>query len=137
MQQESFLSCRGRRQVSVLEQKPASCTTSSFTAPKPAPCSALGPLRGETSTYSSTCSPADTYSGVSGHRWFIFHRAVGTRGSSCLPPLRAAVGSGYYGGSRRERSGSQAARAGFTPASWGDESQPNATLQSQQVPRAE
>ena len=47
------------------------------------------------------------------------------------------MGSGHRGGSCRERSGSRAARAGFPPASWGGESQPNATLQSQQVPRAE
>lgn len=37
----------------------------------------------------------------------------------------------------REKSGSQEAQAGFPPADWGIESQPNTALQSQQVPRAE
>lgn len=47
MQQESFLSCRGSRRVSVLEQEPASCTASSFTAPKPAPAAPLAPSEGK------------------------------------------------------------------------------------------
>lgn len=37
----------------------------------------------------------------------------------------------------REKSGSKEAQAGFTPAGWGDERQPNTALQSQQVARAE
>lgn len=36
-----------------------------------------------------------------------------------------------------EKSGSQEAQAGFPAAGWGDESQPDTTLQSQQVPCTE
>lgn len=37
----------------------------------------------------------------------------------------------------REKPGSQESQTGFPPAGWGDESQPDTALQSQQVPRAE